>query len=1149
MAGRTARRGKGVNGMLKIAAMLLATLAQAGLGPNLIPNPSFEKGSGGVNPAEWVRWSDGATSGLFMWDNYAGRRFMNHNSVYAARIDNMSSRGGYMSENPIPVSPDREYVLLGFLSGSQASGEIRISVRFVGDEGVLGEVFGTAVSGSTGPTAGDWVMTAFKVRPPEGATHAYIICRADYVAGSAWFEDLGLHRITKSWLDSIGFPLAGGPEVTDGTLRNDALKAMVKKRKGKPEDDFKAAFEAEAARIDEAVGAMRKNGWFWQSASCALGEARVLASVGRRDLAAGWPRRGWGHLVDAAEALKRADQKVRDGTGRPNPLPAAESAPFPLGINLVVRQPAGATEWDALMACAADFGFSEASVDFPWPLWEPGEGKFDFSGMEAIMAAAEAHGVKLFPICGPKAPLTPGRTADGKASLSSPVGWFMDKYPGAALKNSSGESIHGCSGLFWEFAFLDPGKLLPVPAWQAAWEDGLSALADRFRGRKGLGGWFVGDRPRFGQGPDDLRNITKPGLLGWNEPYLKAWRSWLESKYGSVDRLAAAWGEGAPSSFAGAMPPDGRDFATGETDPQKRYGRSPVRAADWLRFRASALAGGLRRAAGLLSAKSGVPAVPRLLPFGVTGPLDPDGLAADAFGDALRNPMAVEMITDAIPFPLLSRYQDVTLAATAAAGKGAPIWLTDYSFRRGELLGGEGPIDLLAPPYVGPYVLSAVLGGARGFFFRGLSAKPGTSSFAFPGRKGTGAITLSDEGLAVARTAQLLKALAPWLAGASPAVPRYGVIYSWTSLLNDDPQANHLLAVMNALALGGLHDVALVPEEALGSEGRVPFEVLFAPYATRMTKKAAGALQAFVERGGTLVADTYIASRDANGRFRGVLPWELNALFGVDPEGGKNSDEGLIGVSPLPAFKEYGFIIPFSLSYFNGGYRVNARKGTEVLSVYSGAKEYPAVTARKAGKGRALLFPRVRHWPEVLAEMEAARLPRPELRGLQLARQYRAYNGISCAIMLRKLLEHAGAMPRVTLVEAPISPGFLDAQARWMLQNGIPREEVEHSDKMVRESQTGFPQLSRAELVFLARSGIDLDTFAPVRVGELEGKSGGRALFVINFSSMAREALLVIKDATTATDLATGEEFAVAVGGQLKLDLKPYQPRVLALFR
>ena len=163
--------------------------------------------------------------------------------------------------------------------------------------------------------------------------------------------------------------------------------------------------------------------------------------------------------------------------------------------------------------------------------------------------------------------------------------------------------------------------------------------------------------------------------------------------------------------------------------------------------------------------------------------------------------------------------------------------------------------------------------------------------------------------------------------------------------------------------------------------------------------------------------------------------------------------------------------------------------------------------------------------------------------------QFKMFNGVVCGITMRKMLEHIGAAPQARLVRAPVSSTFLDDQENWMAKVGIPKDELEHSKKMVRESQTGFPMISRPELLHLVRvGGIDLDEYAPIRVSMLSGKDGGDAVFVLSFSSMARYAEVALPKCTSVVDITTGEEFAVAEG-RARMPLAPYQARVLALFQ
>src|SRR6185503_6123683 len=114
----------------------------------------------------------------------------------------------------------------------------------------------------------------------------------------------------------------------------------------------------------------------------------------------------------------------------------------------------------------------------------------------------------------------------------------------------------------------------------------------------------------------------------------------------------------------------------------ERYRGTQAWIADWLEFRATALAEGLgwqQRMTG-----GGVPVLGELA---VNGPLDPDGLAAELVGSVTAGPLAINLTPGAVPLPLLTHAQDVALAAAGAAGR--PVWLAAYSFHVSGVLGGE----------------------------------------------------------------------------------------------------------------------------------------------------------------------------------------------------------------------------------------------------------------------------------------------------------------------------------------------------------------------------------------------------------------------------------------------------------------------------
>jgi len=376
--------------------------------------------------------------------------------------------------------------------------------------------------------------------------------------------------------------------------------------------------------------------------------------------------------------------------------------------------------------------------------------------------------------------------------------------------------------------------------------------------------------------------------------------------------------------------------------------------------------------------------------------------------------------------------------------------------------------------------------------------------------------------------------------------PRYGLLVSRTSHLFDDPGAVHAIAMLNALALAGINDVRILTERRLADARPLPFEVLFAPYVTRLTAAEAESLAAFVRAGGILVADTYLASQ-ADGVPPRPLRFGLDSLFGL-AVGEKPSDEKTIGAVLTNKFTQRNPPVPVSLSYYGGGYRLAAGARTEVLAVYTqGASGTvsPAITVRTAGKGKAVTVPRVTVWP---AHMADSLIPQNELRMFRLGRGTPDLNGFFYAMILRALLERLDAGPAARLVRAPVAESHLIGQAALLKEAGVGADDIKRSEEIFRNTQCGIPYLGGEDLAVLKRNfGLDLDAFAPVRVELLEGKGGGRILVLANFSSLGRDAVVALPAASAAIDLETGEEYPVKQG-RLGVPLAPYQARLMALF-
>jgi hypothetical protein len=468
------------------------------------------------------------------------------------------------------------------------------------------------------------------------------------------------------------------------------------------------------------------------------------------------------------------------------------------------------------------------------------------------------------------------------------------------------------------------------------------------------------------------------------------------------------------------------------------------------------------------------------------------------------------------------------------------------------VLGGDDREDVFPAAYAGPYIASAVLSGARGFFLKSWSGKSGPTSLALAPGAGASVCTLSDEGLAAFEIGGALRTLGPWLAGSRPASPRYGLLVCWRTLLFEDPKGYHPLAVLSALALAGIHDVGILTERNLA--GPLPYDVILAPHVTRLPASGVAALKAFVEGGGMLVADTFLASETEDGKAQRPLPGGLDALFGVRLESAERprSDEKTVGISDTPLFSQMTPPVPFSLSYYSGSYRVRALPGTEVLAVYTGGKpgqEVPAITLRNVGRGKTALFPRIGLWWENMLSLESFKVPRPELRELRMGRRSHHLNGLFCSMNLRGLLDRAGALPAARLVRSQVATAFLDSQDELGAAAGASPAELARSRGIVMTTQKGIPHLGRGEIDGVRMQfGLDLDRVAPIRVGMLEASAGtpGRIVIVASNSSWARDAEIEVPPASSAMDLLTGEEFAVT-GTRVTMPLAAYQTRLLAL--
>jgi len=163
-------------------------------------------------------------------------------------------------------------------------------------------------------------------------------------------------------------------------------------------------------------------------------------------------------------------------------------------------------QWDRDLRKMADMGFEFTHfAEFAWAQLEPEEGKFDFAWLDKAVELAAKNNLKVI-LCTPSA---------------TPPVWLTRKYPEILVEMASGlKGQHGTREHYsWSSA-----------KYRELTTRVVEAMAKHYANDKRVWGWQIDNEP------------SHYGTYDYSPAAQANFRTWLQKKYQSIDKLNKAWG-------------------------------------------------------------------------------------------------------------------------------------------------------------------------------------------------------------------------------------------------------------------------------------------------------------------------------------------------------------------------------------------------------------------------------------------------------------------------------------------------------------------------------------------------------------------------------------------------------------------------------
>ena len=619
----------------------------------------------------------------------------------------------------------------------------------------------------------------------------------------------------------------------------------------------------------------------------------------------------------------------------PASSPQRRSEPFvPIGVwygggkaraPMLVREPARERDaWRGDLQAIRSLGFNSVKTWVDWATSEPERGKYRFDALDQLLSLADEAGLKVII----------------QLYTDSAPEWLGERYQDASFVTDQGARIGSQAS---------PGYCLDHPGVRAD----LTAFASAVAARAATHSSFYG-----------VDVWSEPHIVNWvwfNTPvefcfcpYTQSrFRQWLKTKYGTLDRLNAAWY---------------RTFTSWDQPEAPRYGTilSYTDFIDWKTFVAVKLREDLKLKADATSPRGMRPVsshsdVPAILLSPLSGYGNPDDWWMSGVVDHYGTSIYPKHASSSAPWSAVRLESGLDGIRSAARDKG--WWI-------GELQAGQGATGVrVASPVTGAdlrlWGWATLSRGARAISY--YAWYPMSSGYE---SNGYGMIeldgTITERAKAAGEFAGIVSRNAELFAPLRPRPSRVAILYNRLSYMvggntvgPGNSVRNSMIGFYRAMFERNIQADFIHPDEIVAGMAS-NYDVVFAGYPLMMPQAVAEALRNYVREGGTLISEARPAWNDDRGFANPVIPgFGLDATFGVREkllQTGENvamiAEPDLDGaLKPLAGRRIPGTGFAEHLEVTADGVRVVARFAGE-----AGRPGDPAIVVSRSGKGRAILI-------------------------------------------------------------------------------------------------------------------------------------------------------------------------------------------------